>query len=95
MAKQTGNKIKSHHTWQEYLRRTGHSPAFSGRSERNTRMIQADTIVTGKHTGIRLQSLDLNTLRKLSSQATCKADYEIIEHTIAKQVGAQPGPPVV
>jgi len=88
-------KIKPNHTWQEYLRRTARSPAFSGRRDRSTRMIQADTIISGYHTGIRLQSLDLNTLRKLSSQATCKADYEIIEHTIAKQLGAQPGPPVV
>jgi hypothetical protein len=98
-------KIKSHHTWQEYLRRTSavnskkHDALRSAttttapqRWSAATRWIYQDVIIQGKYTGNKLGNLSLDKLMELQNQLTNSTDQALVRQHIAQVCGTQPGP---
>ena len=98
-------KLKSHHTWQEYLRRTSAqkskktdaiysqmtTPALQ-RWSGASRWIYQDVIIQGRHTGNKLGNLSLDKLLELQNQLTNSTDQALVRQHLALITGAQPGP---
>lgn len=103
--KYMSGKIKSHHTWQEYLRKTSaqkspKSDAIRSQSttpalqrwSNATRWIYQDVVIQGKYTGNKLSNLSIEKLQALMNQLTNSTDQALVRQHLALITGAQPGP---